>query len=190
MERKVKGTFLIALAMIINHRKDINWTASSELTEEDLQKIRTRILPSTWYELDFFERMGDAVYKLVGGGKPEGAYEFGEGIMWRIISDVYQTSLLKGKPQDALKRFAQLYQGIFFNTGTANLIEEKEKQLKFEIQDPYGIPVQYSFVPMLKSLLAKIVRENNGKNVKVKCEQEDKLAREKLTKVSYKITWE
>ena len=188
-ERKVKGTFLIALAMIINHRKDIDWAGQSELTEQDLKRIRERILASAWYELDLFERMGEAVYKLVGGARPEGAYEFGEGIMWRILSDVYKTSLLKGNPQEALTRFSQLYHGIFFNTGKAEF-QPTDSGGIFTISDPYGIPTQESFGYMIKSLLARIVKENQGKNVQVICEQEDKFKTEKLKSISYRISWE
>jgi len=188
-ERKAKGTFLIALAMIINHRKDIDWLNQSKLSEEDLKRIREKILASAWYELNLFERMGEAVYKLVGGARPEGAYEFGEGIMWGILSDVYKTSLLKGNPQEALARFSQLYQGIFFNTGKAEF-QPTDSGGIFTITDPYGIPTQETFGYMIKSLLAKIVKENQGKNVQVICEQEDKFKTEKLNSISYRISWE
>jgi hypothetical protein len=187
-ERWAKGTFLIALAMIINHRKDLDWLGQTSLTERDMEQIRGKILPSSWYSLDLFERMGSAVFKLVGKEKPEGAYEFGNGIMWQILKKVYSNSLLRNNPGSALSIFATLYNGIFFNTGEAHF-EKDESGGTFRITDIFGIPSQESFVPMLKSLLRKIVEENQGRDVRVECPEESVLRSKKLNSATYRIYW-
>lgn len=187
-ERKVKGTLVIALAMIINHRKDIDWVKDGNITENDLKRVKERILASNWYEIDFYERLGSAVFRLVGKSRPEGAYEFGEGIMWQILKRVYGANLVRNDPRDGLTRFAGLYNGIFFNTQQAKFKPTSEGG-EFKISDPYGFPTQESFVPMIKSLLAKIVRENNVENVSVLCEEENQLLSKKIYSATYKISW-
>jgi hypothetical protein len=186
-DRQVKGTFLIALAMIINHRKDWDWTKHTPLTSQDLNLIRDRILPSTWYEMGLFERMGEATFKMVGKNRPEAAYEFGENIMWQNLVKVYGNSLIKNDPAQALARFANLYQGIFFNTGAAEFKRESSGGI-FRITDPLGIPSPESFIPMLKSLLKKIAAENQAQNILVTCPEENSLsASSKLNSASYRI---
>jgi len=187
-ERKVKGTLVIALAMIINHRKDIDWVKDGNISEIDLKRVQERILASNWYETDFYERLGSAVFRLVGKSRPEGAYEFGEGIMWQILKRVYGANLLRNDPKDGLARFAGLYNGIFFNTQQAEFKSTPEGGI-FKISDPYGFPTQESFVPMIKSLLAKIVRENNVENISVVCEEESQLISKKLNSATYRISW-
>jgi hypothetical protein len=188
-ERKVKGTLVIALAMIVNDRKNLDWKGQTLLTDKDLAIIKDRIMASSWYDIGFYERLGSAVFKLVGGGRPEGAYQFGEGIMWNILVKIYASSLLKNDPSRALAGFSMLYKGIFFNTGSSEY-KAGEAGGVFKISDPLGIPTQESFVPMVKSLLAKIVLENGARNVKVECEQENVLKTEKLKSVNYKISWD
>ncbi len=188
-DRYVKGTFLTALAMIINHRKDLDWVKSTTLTPKDLELIRDRILASSWYEIELFERMGYATFKMVGKDRPEAAYEFGENIMWQNLVKIYRNSLVRNDPTDALNRFAFLYQGIFFNTGAAEFKPETTAG-NFRITDPFGIPTPESFIPMLKSLLKKIVSENQAKNIRVTCPEEASFFSQKIYSATYQISWE
>jgi len=187
-ERKVKGTLVIALAMIVNDRKKMDWKSQTTLTDKDLALIKDRILPSGWYDIEFYDRLGSAVFKVAGNNRPEGAYQFGDGIMWNILSKTYANSLVRNSPGQGIKTFAVLFKGNFFNTASAEY-QDSETGGVFKISDPLGIPTQESFVPMIKALLSRIARENGAKGVRVDCEQESKLGSEKLTEVNYKITW-
>jgi len=187
-ERKVKGTLVIALAMIVNDRKSLDWKGQTLLRDKDLAIIKDRILASSWYDIGFYERLGSAVFKLAGRDRPEGAYQFGEGIMWEVLVKIYSSSLLKNDASRALSGFSMLYKGIFFNTGSSEY-KPGEAGGVFKVSDPLGIPTQESFVPMVKALVSKIARENGARNVKVECEQEKVLKTEKLKSVSYKISW-
>jgi hypothetical protein len=187
-ERKVKGTLVIALAMIVNDRKKLDWKGQTKLTDQDLALIKDRIMPSSWYNIDFYERLGSAVFKVAGNSRPEGAYQFGDGVMWNILSKTYANSLLRNNPGQGVKTFAVLFTGNFFNTASAEF-KESDAGGVFKISDPFGIPTQESFVPMIKAMLTKLARENGAKGVRVECEQESKLGAGKLTEVNYKITW-
>lgn len=187
-DRKVKGTLIIALAMIVNNLKNFNWKGQTLLTDKDLAIIKERIMASSWYDIDFYERLGSSVFKVAGKNRPEGAREFGEGIMWNILVRVYGDRLLRNDPSRALSGFSLLYKGVFFNTGSSEY-KPGEAGGVFKISDPLGIPTQESFAPMIQSLLGKIARENGAQNVKVECEQESLIRTSKLNSVSYNISW-
>jgi hypothetical protein len=180
---------LIALAMIVNDRKSFDWKGQTLLTDKDLSLIKERILPSSWYEMDFYERLGSSVFKVAGNNRPEGLHEFGGGVMWNTLVKVYGDRLLRNDPSRALSGFSLLYKGVFFNTGASEYQPGKDGGV-FKISDPLGIPTQESFVLMIKALLEKITRQNGAQNVKVECEQEKVIKTEKLNSVTYKISWD
>jgi len=188
-ERKVKGTFLVALAMIVNDQKQVDWKGLTRITEQDLIILKERIMASGWYDLDFYDRVGSAVYKIAGKNRPEGAVQFGEGIMWKVLNKIYGSSLVRNDPDRALTGFALLYKGTFFNTGEAEY-KSTDQGGVFKISDPNGIPTQESFVPMIKGLLIRIARENNARNARVEGEQDDQLFLQKLNAFSYQIYWD
>jgi hypothetical protein len=187
-ERKVKGTFLIALAMVINDQKQVDWKGQTRMTDGDLKLIKDRIMASGWYDTDFYDRVGSGVYKITGKNRPEGAQQFGEGIMWKVLTKVYASSLMRNDPGRALLGFAMLYKGTFFNTGEAEYKSADQGGI-FKISDPYGIPSPESFIPMIKGLLIKIALENNAKNARVEYEQAYQPAA-KPNSFSYKISWD
>jgi len=187
-ERKVKGTLVIALAMIVNDRKDFDWKGNTGLTDQDLALVRDRIMSSTWYNLDFYARLGSAVFKVAGGSRTEGAHEFGQGIMWRILLKTYRNTLLRNDPERALSGFSMLYKGTFFDSGSAEFKAAGNGGL-FTISDPLGIPTPESFVPMIQNLLKKIAAENGAQDVKVECERAGAHASAKLKAANYKISW-
>jgi len=186
--RKVKGTFIIPLARIINRRKEIDWVNQGHLTQEDLQRVKERILASTWYDLDFFTRVSTAVYRLVGNNRPEGAHQFGEGIMWETLAKIYHASLIKASPSEALSRFASLYNGIFFNTGSVEFKADGQEAV-LRIFDPSGIPVPEFFIVMFKSLLQKIARENQAAQVEVRCEEESLMRNQRIYSATFHLRW-
>lgn len=187
-ERKVKGTLVIALAMIVNDRKNLDWKGQTKLTDKDLALIKDRILASGWYDIDFYDRLGSAVFKLAGNSRSEGAYQFGDGIMWAILSKTYASSLVRNNPGQGLKTFAVLFKGNFFNTGNAEY-KDTDTGGVFKISDPFGIPTPESFVPMIKALLSRIARENGARGVKVDCEQESQVGSGQLNEANYKLSW-
>ncbi len=187
--RKVKGTFLIPLAKIINSRKDIDWAGPGKLTGDDLGKIKEKILASNWYDLIFFNRVSSAVYQLVAGGKPEGARQFGEGIMWDTLAEIYHSSLVKESASEALSRFASLYNGIFFNTGEVEF-QASGTEARFRIFDPGGIPAPEFFIEMMKSLLKKIAWMNRAEQVTVHCEEGLPDSAKRICSADFHLRWE
>jgi len=186
--RKAKGTLLVPLAIIVNGRKDLDWKGDGGLTDQDLQLIRAGILASAWYDLNLFEKIGRATFRMVGKNRPEVADQFGQGMLWGVLVNIYRSALLKDDPGEALAKLASVYQGTFFSTGSAEFAPT-EQGGTFKITDPEGIPAQEVLALAFKSLIGKTVRENQGKNVRVECEEESLLNSRKLDSLSYQIYW-
>jgi len=186
---KVKGALLVPLAKIINGMRDINWVAETDVTEEDMKKIKEGILSSGWYDLSLLERMGSAAYKISGKGKPEGAFLFGYGMVVQTLFEIYKSPLMKNDPSEILTRFMNLYRGTWFNNGKAEMEVTENEAIERFIQPIQALRHTY-FAYMLKGVLTKLVEEGGGKNVQVKLEEEKLLDTEKLTQLTYHITWE
>jgi len=115
-ERKAKGALLIPLAMIVRARKDLDWEKETELTAQDMDKIKKGILASIWYELEFFERLARAVAKLIAKNDPKVLSEFGKGLMGNMLLNIYRAPMRYDDSFAFFTRVTKLINGTLFNT--------------------------------------------------------------------------
>jgi len=188
-ELLAKGPLLIPMALIVNGTKHLNWTQGTGLSEEDLQVVRKGILASRWYERGLMERMALAVFKVVGGNKPESAFQFGHGIMCESLLKIYRSPLTTNNPREISSKFANYYSGTWFNSGKAGF-ESTDSGGILRVEDEDGIPCQVAFVPMMRGVFARLVKENGGRNVEVTAEEESRLHSEKLRTLTLVMRWE
>jgi hypothetical protein len=189
-ERKAKGAMLVALAMIIKSMKEIDWVSQTDLTQNDLDLIQKQgILSSNYYDAALWERMGMAVFKVVGKSQPENASQFGYGILAETILRVYKGPLQISDPAELLAKIASLYGSAWYTFGTAEF-ETKDNGGIFRIKHPNGIPMPECFVPMSRGFLKRLAEASEGKNVKVICQEEGLSHMQKLTVLTLKISWE
>jgi len=186
---KVKGALLVPLAMVIRDKKIIDWPGQTELTEADMKVIRSGIMSSTWYDLDFYERMGWAVYKMIGHDRPEGAFQFGYGLVAEIFLRVYRGPLNSKDPREILSEFARLYGTAWYNRGRGEFTPTENGGV-FRIHDEDGVPLLRAFLPMLKGIIARLVKESIGKNVTIECGEENLPEMQKVAKCTLFISWE
>ena len=187
-ERKAKGALIVPLAMIIRDQKQIDWLKAG-LTEQDLKKIQEGILTSAWYDIGLMDRAGNAVYQIVGQRKPELGFEFGQGILCKILLSVYKGVLAKNDPAEMLARFANLYNGTWFQSGRAEFIRTETGGVIW-VSEPEGIPCQEGFLHMLKGVFFRIIQENGGDNIQIECAEEAVYETRKLTALNYHLSWQ
>jgi hypothetical protein len=188
-EQKVKGALMVGLAMVIKAGKDIDWLAMTRLTAQDLQLINRGIMSSLWYDRELYERMGEAVYKMIGHNQPEGAFQFGHGIVAETLLKVYRGPLVSSDPKGLLAKFAELYGTAWFNFGKAEFTATPEGGV-FKVTDPGGLPFGKGFLCMLKGVFARLVKENQGENVIIDCPEEKLPEGQKITSAVLNIRWE
>jgi hypothetical protein len=186
---KAKGALLIPLALIVNSLKNADWKSHGGLTDDDLQRIRKGILASQWYERDMLERVASAVFKVAGQGKPESAYQFGFGVMAESLLKIYRGPLTESNPEELLRKFSQFWNGTWFNSGRIEFSMTSQGALA-RVVEPNGIICQECFVPMLRGIVMRLMKENGLKNGQVEIPEEALVEKEKLISLTMNIRYD
>jgi hypothetical protein len=188
--KKAKGAMMVALAMIVNNTKQLDWAGLGGLTEADLKMVHQGIISSQWYDAALWARLGWAVFKVVGQGKAENAFVFGEGLLAESLLKVYRGPLVIEDPKEILSKIANLYGSVWYDFGKAQFVPASGKSGDFVISHPEGIPIPECFVPMVRGVLSRFIKENGGKNVRATCLEEQKVGKEKLFKLTVNLAWD
>ncbi|MBX3258445.1 MAG: hypothetical protein KIS78_19115 [Labilithrix sp.] len=75
MPRHVKGILFADYVRMIRSQKSVDW--KHHLEEEDLAFLTARVEPASWYPMQTFERMGNAILKEIAAGDVEAARMWG-----------------------------------------------------------------------------------------------------------------
>jgi hypothetical protein len=185
-QRKVKGALIAPLAMMINHRKDLDWKQGTELTDQDLKRVKEGILPSVWYDLEFLERVVKAVTKVIANDDPKLIFEFGKSLMAQTMLKTYRAPLARKDPGELLARAVSLFSGMLFNSVQAEL-QPLERGWLFRLSDPEGLPIQKMLVPAFRGVLVGVIQVYQLGEFQVDCEEESSLASKTLTSATFRI---
>jgi len=188
-EIQAKGALLVPLALIINSVKGVDWVVEVNLTAEELLMIRKGIFASKWYDRDLMERMALGVFKVVSKNQPEGAYQFGFGIMAETLLKIYRSSFMAAKPEEMLNKFVMLWNGTWFNSGKVEFSLTGKGSL-VKMSDPAGIPCQTAFVPMMRGIVMRLLKENGVQNPGVTITEEPLVNQQKLFTLTLNISWD
>jgi hypothetical protein len=69
MAGHVKGVLFLDYVRMIKSRRDVDW--DKYLVPADREYLQGMVLPSQWYPLESYQRMGVAVLRELAGGKME-----------------------------------------------------------------------------------------------------------------------
>ena len=187
--KKVKGALLVPLAMVINGSMNIDWTGKTEVTDKDLKLLKAGVFASQWYDSGLFERLGNAVYKMIGNSNPEMAVQFGRGAMYQTLGKIYRGPLLSDDPKEILTKFAELFGTTWFNFGHAEFNPEGKGGI-FRMTDPDGFAFGLGFAGIMKGALMRVVEESGHKNISVEQKLETIPGTEKIIKLDLFFSWD
>ena len=106
----MKGTLFVDYVRMLRGRKDTDW--SRYLSPQDMVHLSERVVPSAWYPMETFERMGLAILDAIAQGDVETVRVFGRvSIDW--LCKEYPTLLARDDPRDTVMRFQVLRQSFF-----------------------------------------------------------------------------
>jgi len=162
--RRVKGSIMLDFVKVVHRARHLPW--DRYLTAQDFELVESMILPSSWYPLETYQRIGLAVYELLGQGRPENARRWGQESMARLMEGVYQKALLKGDPLEAIKSFITLRKTLIdFGEFALNPIGPGQVEfIMFEVNEIPGLePFSHMFVGNMEKLAAA----NGGREVTV-----------------------
>jgi hypothetical protein len=106
----VRGSLFVDYVRMIRAHKDVDW--SRHLSSEDLGYLSARVLPTEWYPMESFERMGVGILAEVAHGDLALVALFGQAsVDW--LSQLHPHLLVPGDPRESLMRFQVLRRGFF-----------------------------------------------------------------------------
>lgn len=76
-DRKCKGSVMLDIVKVVRAFRDLDW--GEYLKPEDWEIIDAMVIPTEWYPIDSYMRIGMAVYKVVAKGGQGGGKDFRTG---------------------------------------------------------------------------------------------------------------
>lgn len=162
-ERTVKGSVAMDMVKIVRALKDLPW--DQYLKPEDFEIIDSMILPTGWYPVEFYQRVGTAVYKLVAKENVETVKSFGAMAMQELIEGPYRKFLTKGDPHQALDKFLELRKTMFnFGKMEARKTGDKKARITLSELGDYQEGMEI-FQTLIGVHFEKLVETNGGTDV-------------------------
>jgi len=164
-EKKVKGTMVMDQVRLIRMNKDKDW--SEYIKPEDWEIINGRILPSVWYPLELYWRLGWAAFNVLAKGNLDLVRLRGIAHGKELFGNIYKNLVFDKNPMKALERFVITYSSLFnFSTLKFEKVGEKHAQVhhEWDAKDPTEPPYCHE----LMGILDVLVEMTGGKNAKIK----------------------
>jgi len=166
---QVKGSLLLEIARLIRANPDRNW--DKYLTEQDKEIIFSKVLPSSWYPLETYERANYAIFIEIGQGKLENAFTWGRFVGEDIIKKFYSRLAEEQDPFSALKRFAVFHTLWFkFDEQDFKLIDLRQtapKEVEAKIATPAYTPYFEAYTYQLMGTFERLLELNGAQNIKI-----------------------
>ncbi len=176
---------LVDLVRLIRKNKDKDF--SKYLKSEDWEIINKRILPSTWYPLDVFQRCGVAAFHVIAQANLDLVRFQGRILGKEMFERVYKSLISPQDPMTTLSRFVTVY-GQFFNFSTVSFNQAGKNHAKiFHDYDTHQHPGTAPYCHELLGSLDVLVEMAGGKNVKIELTAKQW---EGAPKTIFDITWE
>jgi hypothetical protein len=165
---EVKGIILSNVARLIRASKNVDW--KKYLNDKDLEIINSRILPSSWYPLDTYERSEVAIYKEVGKSKPESARMWGRFLMDTMVNTVYHNIALEKDPAVALEKF-EMYTKMHYRFDTPDFqalkaVRKSQNQTQVTVKSDRPTKEFEAHCQQSLGTLSRLVEIAGGKEVK------------------------
>jgi hypothetical protein len=153
-ERHVKGTMLADFVRMIRANRDRDWDAYLE--EGDWEIINSKIYPTKWYPLGYYQRLGYATYKVLAGGDLETVRMSGRMRGKTFFSEVYSSAIAIQDPARALGHFAKIYSSLFdFSVITIEQVDPKHVIIRhdYDREDVANTPYCYQLMGYIDALI-------------------------------------
>ena len=108
--RYVKGILLVDYIKMIRANPDLPW--SEHLSAEDLEQANQLILPGSWYPIEFFQRIGMAVFKVVAKGNYQLIHAYGRSLAEKMNAE-NPGMVSKGRPRDTLRKYRAIQDRLY-----------------------------------------------------------------------------
>ena len=123
---RIKGTWFTDYVKVIRANKHRKAEFDNYLKPEDWQLVETKILPSQWYPLETYKRIGEAIFRVIAGSSLEMTFIFGQQILKELLK-TYKNMLVVGDPAASVAKLVHLHDNFFKNIQSKTEIVEKDE---------------------------------------------------------------
>ena len=181
--RSVKGSVIIDYLKIIRANPDLPW--SDHLLPGDLEQLGQMILPASWYPVDLFQRMGQAIFKLVSKENYQVVRSFGRALADRLNAE-NPSLVVPGKGLDTVKKYLAI-QGRLYSFEVFKLGELDPGRMVIHIQTSPEDKEDRLLVEAVSGTILRLIELAGGKNAEIKIL---KASWKGDDRISLEIAWE
>jgi hypothetical protein len=110
MSRHVRGAFFSDYVRMIRRRKDVDWERL--LSAGDLDYVRRQVDPASWYPMEVFERLGDAILAYSGQATLSGVRMWGHYSVSAVVA-THPDLIARRDPVESLMRLKVMRASLF-----------------------------------------------------------------------------
>jgi len=163
MDKHVKGSLFQEYARMVKNLKQVDW--GKYLTSSDLEIIHHMIIPSKWYPLESYQRLGVAVFQEIAQGKPEAALAWGRHTMDDLYSTYQQLVMVQGDPVSTLKKFHKLSRQ-FFDFDGFEIITLEHNYIQIKLSRDFGEIAVQGYTYQILGTIQRLIELCGMKEVK------------------------
>jgi len=149
---------------MLKSRKDVVW--AEQLAPEDLRFLKAKIDPDIWYPMATFERMGNAILRVVAGGDLHLVEMWGRF----SVAQLYAANpllLAKGDPVETLTRFRVLRE-TFFDFPALEVLMLHDGEAEIAIAYRMGMPAEEAASLQTLGFFASLLELAGARDVKAR----------------------
>lgn len=161
MAKHVKGTLFLDYVRMIRKRKEVDW--SKHLSREDLDVLGRMVLPSEWYPLETFQRLGVAVLREIAKGDVQVVRAWGQKSMDELIK-IYKNLAEGNDPLQALDKL-QALRRRFFDFEGLEISPQGGNRVRVKIDLAFGGVADEAYAYQMLGTIERLLELTGAKNI-------------------------
>ncbi len=162
MAKRVRGTLFLDYVRMIRKRKSVDW--NKYLEPGDFEIMEQMILPSQWYPLDTFQRMGVAVLQEIAGGDVQVVREWGRSSLDELTK-VYKSLVDPSGPVRSLERL-KIMRNRFFDFEGLELEQLESNRVRVHVDMAFEKVADEAYAYQMLGTFERLLELSGAKNIK------------------------
>ena len=163
--RHIKGSLIIDYVKMIRANPQLPW--AEHLRPEDLELLKQMILPSSWYPMEVFQRIGMATFKLVAKENYAIIRAYGRAVSDRANAE-NPGLVVKGRARDTLRKYRE-FQNRLYSFKAADTEDLGPQHLLIHILTVPGEEAEAKLIVEITSgTVERMIELSGGRNIQVK----------------------
>jgi len=162
--RHVKGSLIVDYVKMIRGNPQLPW--ADHLKPEDLALINQLILPSSWYPMEVFQRIGMATFKLVAQENYTVIRAYGRALADRINQE-NPGMVVKGRARNTLRKYREI-QNRMYSFKPVETEDLAPQRLLIHIFSAPTEPEAKLLMEIISGTLERLIELSGGRDIKIK----------------------